>query len=467
MRIFVGGMNHETNSFNPQPTCVESFNVRRADVLRDDPGVKPFLARGIDVVLSLWAEAIPSGPVEHRTYQYFKESILTELNACQPVDGVCLFLHGAMVVDGIGGGEIDLARAVRESVGPDVLISASLDLHGNINPELADYVNILTAYRTAPHIDREDTRNRAFSLLIDCLEKGLKPIPAIVKIPVMIAGDPAITDEQPASDFYASLPAIDEKPGIVTSSLMIGYSWSDIPQIGSSTIVVAENAASLGAARAEASRLAGDFWKRRGDFRFTVPTGTVEESIRMALESNESPAVISDSGDNVTSGAAGDVPRFAEALIDARAENSLVAGIIDRDAADSCRRAGVGSSARVSLGGKLDTINGTPLSLEGDVIGLTDSGAVLSCRGVDIIIAEKRTAFTKLVTFDAFGVDPKKYRIVVVKLGYLFPEIKGFAARSIVAFSQGFASQTLDLPYKHIPRPIYPLDTDFTWSPPV
>ena len=465
MRIFVGGMNHETNSFSPQRTTIESFEIRRAEILYEDPGVKPFMGKDIEIIASLWAEAIPSGPVEMHTYSYIKESILDGLRKCGDVDGVCLFLHGAMVVDGIGGGETDLARAVRKLVGPDVLISASLDLHGNISPELADYANILTAYRTAPHIDREETRHRAFSLLVGCLQRGLKPVPVIVKIPVMIAGDPAITDEQPAADFYARLASIDKTDGILVSSLMIGYSWSDIPNIGSSVIVVAEGENHRGAATAEASRLAADFWSRRGDFCFTVPTGTIEESIRLAQGFEEGPIFISDSGDNVTSGAGGDVPLFVETLLDLGAQETVVAGIIDPDSVNACRRAGVGSDVRLSLGGKLDTIHGKPLSVEGQVIRLTGGGAVVSSGGVDIIIAGKRTAFTTMNSFDAFGVDPKNYKIVVVKLGYLFPELKRLAKHSIVAFSPGFASQTLDLPYKNIPRPIYPLDRDFDWAP--
>ena len=466
MRIFAGGIIHETNSFHPQLTRVESFEIHRAAALLDDPGVKPFRENEVEVIPSLWPEAIPSGPVEYQTYRYFRDSLLDDLQACGTVDGVCLFLHGAMVVDGIGCGEMDLVRSIREIVGPDVLISASLDLHGNIDPDLGSYANILTAYRTAPHIDMEETRQRAASLLIHCIKNRLKPVPVIVKIPVMIAGDPAITDEQPAADLYAKLLDIDKVPGIVTSSLMIGYSWSDIPNIGSSTIVVAENEKYRDVAVTEASSLAADFWSKRGDFSFTVPTGTIEESIGIAEDFADGPVFISDSGDNVTSGAAGDVPSFVEKLLAADVRNVVVAGIIDSRAVDVCRKTGVGSSANLSLGGKIDTVNAKPLPVDGKVVHLTDSGAVLRSRGVDIIIAEKRTAFSTIDSFAAFDVNPAAYKVVVVKLGYLFPELKEIAKHTVLAFSPGFASQKLDLPYKNIPRPIYPLDPGFDWAPP-
>ena len=119
----------------------------------------------------------------------------------------------------------------------------------------------------------------------------------------------------------------------------------------------------------------------------------------------------------------------------------------------------------LSLGGKIDTVNAIPLPVSGTVVHLTDSGAVVRSRGVDTIIAEKRTAFTTIDSFVAFGVDPTEYKTVVVKLGYLFPELRDLAKHSVLAFSPGFASQMLDLPYKNIPRPIYPLDPEMEWSP--
>ena len=53
-----------------------------------------------------------------------------------------------------------------------------------------------------------------------------------------------------------------------------------------------------------------------------------------------------------------------------------------------------------------------------------------------------------------------------MKLGYLFPELRDRAPRSILALSPGFTDFQLDrLPYHRLARPIYPLDGDFTWSP--
>jgi microcystin degradation protein MlrC len=456
---------HETNSFNPKPTCVEDFVVTRGSDLLDDPGVAPFVNQGISIVAGLMAEAIPSGPVERETYDYFKGSLLRAIEDGGRFDGVCLFLHGAMVVEGVGDGENDLVSSVRGLVGPDVPISVSLDLHGNISPELADYANILVAYRTAPHVDKEETRKQAFGLLVDAIRGGYLPRTVVQKVPVMIAGDPAITSQKPASDLYALLPEIDKKEGILAASLMIGYSWNDTPSIGSSILITATDEQYLETAKSEAAELAAVYWGVRKDFHFTVPTGTIDETIGMAQACDEKPVFISDSGDNVTSGAAGDVPVFLERLIALDTQDVVLAGIQDPAAVEKCRAAGVGEKVQLEIGGKLDTINGRPLSVGGAVVTLTDGGAVVRIDGVDVILTSRRTSFTTIDGFNAFGIDPPQRSVIVVKLGYLFPELKAAAAKSFVAMSSGFASQKLDLPYKHIPRPIFPLDSEMIWGP--
>jgi len=465
MRIVIGGISHETNSFNPKLTRIEDFRIKRNYELLSDESVKPFTAEGAELIPTLWAEAIPSGPVEGETYRYLKESLLRHIRDLKGIDGICLFLHGAMTVEEIGDGENDLVKSIREVAAADTLISVSLDLHGNISPELLEYVDILTAYRTAPHIDRMETRQRALSLLIACIKKSLRPTPVIVKIPMMIPGDPAITDAKPASDFYSELAEIDKTPGILNSSLLIGYSWADSPSTGSSVIVVAEEKRFRDQAYRKACQLAAEYWKKRNEFRFAVATGTIDETIRMAQSFDKKPVFISDSGDNVTSGAGGDLPLFVERLLSNEVKDAVVGGIIDPQAVDCCRIAGIGCSVELEIGGKLDRVNGLPLKVTGKVANLTDDGAVLSIGGVDVILTVRRHAFIMIDSFRSYGIEPEERKIVVVKLGYLFPELRQVAAESLIALSPGFASQSLELDFQHVSRPIFPLDRDFSWEP--
>jgi microcystin degradation protein MlrC len=134
----------------------------------------------------------------------------------------------------------NLIQAVRELVGDDMVIAVSLDLHGNISPELVARADILTAYRTAPHRDTAATRLRALKLLTGALERGQRPAAAMVKLPLVLAGEAAVTDVEPARSLYARLPEITQTPGLLDASLLIGCAWTDSPYATVSAIVVAE-----------------------------------------------------------------------------------------------------------------------------------------------------------------------------------------------------------------------------------
>lgn len=466
-RIVVGGISHETNTFSTSPTGLEAFRILRGEDLYRDEAIKSLVRRGIDVIPTLYASALPSGLVEKDAYVQMKESLLGQIEAVGRVDGVCLFLHGALEVEGIGDGESDLAKNVREIVGEDVLISVSLDLHGNISPELLDFADILTAYRTAPHIDSVETKVRAALLLADCIKKNMKPVSVLVKPPVLLPGEMVVTDVEPASGLYRKLREIDESSCVLNSSLLVGMAWADTPSAGASVIIVAESEDSRDEAYLKCCDLARDYWDKRSEFRLEVDSGSIDETIRMAKAYPKKPVFISDSGDNVTAGGAGDISLFAERLISLDVTDAVVAAIVDPDAVTLCKRAGVDNSLKVEIGGKLDIVNGYPLEIEGKVVNLSEDGAVIRASGLDIILTAQRRAFTTLDSFKSYGIDPLDREIVVVKLGYLFPELRGVVAKALMAFSPGFTNLLLDeLDYKNVKRPIYPLDKDFSWEPP-
>ena len=145
----------------------------------------------------------------------------------------------------------------------------------------------------------------------------------------------------------------------------------------------------------------------------------------------------------------------------------VVGGIIDPVAVMRCREAGVGSRIRVEIGGRIDRVNGYPLEVRGRVMNVIEDRVVFRSDGVDILLTGRRMAWTTLESFRAFKINPEDYKIVVVKLGYLTPEFRMVAAKSIMALSPGFTDQRLDrLNYRRVKRPLYPLDRDFSWEPP-
>ena len=189
MRIAIAGIAHESCSFSPLETKLEDFRIIRPGA-PDFSRLYPFLSGFPEAQFfgALTAKAIPGGPIEAGAYSTLKGELLGRLQALVPLDGVYLDMHGAMYVSGLEDAEGDLLAAVRQVVGPDCLISASYDLHGNVSERVMSNLDLITGYRTAPHVDVLETRHRAVALLVHCLRERIRPRKAFVKHPGCATG---------------------------------------------------------------------------------------------------------------------------------------------------------------------------------------------------------------------------------------------------------------------------------------
>ena len=297
----------------------------------------------MELVPTLVTHAGPGGLVERAAYLALKRELIEGLRAALPVDGIYLALHGAMEVDGIDKAEADLLRTVREIVGPRVPIAASLDLHANVTPAMVELADVFTAYRTAPHRDALQTRQRAYALLLRCLREGLHPVSVLIKPPLVLPGEKAITDVEPTASLVRLCEESERLPGMLSACLLIGCAWTDVPHTTASVVAVADGDASL--ADRQARRLAAALWQSRAGFAFDVETGSIDDCIDTALGASERPVFITDSGDNPTAGAPGDVPLFVERLLAKGVPDAVYAAIPDASAVAACRAAGTGGHA--------------------------------------------------------------------------------------------------------------------------
>lgn len=486
MNIAIGGIAHETNTFSTLPTDLADFTVKRGDEVLSDKSSQGFWReareRGHEPFPILHARATPSGKVTEFCFDVLLAELLEGLKAVRQLDGVLLFLHGAMEVEEIGDGETAILRAVRDVVGDDILIAVTLDLHANLAPAVADMAQIVTAYRTAPHRDAVETRLRGARLLLECLERDVRPVVYLVKLPLIVAGEAAVTEVAPARDLIAELPAVIDRAGVLDASILIGCAWTDSPFTTVSTLACGPAPVAV---RSAAKHVAKAIWEKRGDFEIDSVTAPESEAISLALGSDERPVFISDSGDNPTAGAAGDSPIFLKHLLSesklqpsnacsgvcsgarsgARSGIALVAGIADGDSVAVCFERGVGSKVKLSVGGRLDNVHTAPLDVCAKVTRLVHEDlkfgnvAILQIGGIDVVLQTERRPFTEMDDFLRVKLDPNDYRMVVVKLGYLFPELRDSAPKHIMALSPGFGDQRIDrLPFRRLKRPIFPLD---------
>lgn len=463
MRIAVGGLHTECSTYSPVLMQERDFRILRGDELTAHDYFA-FL-RGAEIAPILHARAIAGGPVARPVYEAFKAEFLDRLTAALPVDGVYLAMHGAMFVDGIQDAEGDFITAVRALVG-DVPIAASYDLHGNVSVRIVDALDIFAAYRTAPHIDVGATMEAAFAMLLRTLETGERPGIVWAKVPVLLPGERSSTEDEPARSLYAALPERDKGVGVWRADLMIGYVWADEPRATACAIVTGTDRAG---AMAEAARIAADMWAAKNAFGFSPVTGPLDEMLDQAAAATTAPVILADSGDNPTGGGVGDRADVLAALLDRDWQDALVAGIADLPAVEACFAAGSGARVTLDIGATLDPSGGR-VTANAEVLRLDGLGperqAVIRIGGITVVLAAKRRPYHNLSDFARLGLDPTLVRLLVVKSGYLSPDLAPCAAPALMALTDGVVNQDIPrLSNRHRPQGTVPFDPRDDYRP--
>lgn len=469
MRIAIGSLQCEGNSLTPVYTHFEDFDYAKGEAMYQKIKVMDYLAeKGAEVIPTIYAHALPGGAVIKEDYLRLVSEIVDGI-PCD-VDGVWLYLHGAMCVQEIGSGEAYLLRKIREKIGFDIPISVAMDFHADNSDEIVELANCVTGFRTAPHQDHTETQLRAMRMLFTCIEKKILPRPVIARANVVICGDAVQTALEPLKSIMAAAEEMEKTiPGMMCVQVFNGQPWIDEPYMGPNFVVTHEYDQTIAMECAE--KLAKMFYDARHDFKFLIEALEPEEAIQRAMEAPEAQVFLSDSGDNTTAGAAGDNAFMLNRLMKLGAKNTLLAGIMDAAACDACYEAELGDTLTVTIGGSLAadsesaTITGK-LIHKGDILSYHgDNGgpsATLDCGDITVVITRNRAAMCRPDIFESIDLDYSPFKIVVVKLGYLFPELAERAQRAILAFTPGASTERLeDMHMKNIRRPMFPLDDNF------
>lgn len=478
MRIFIGCLATETNTFAPFPTGRAAFELNGVDRHASTKGMGPFSppliafrrlaeADGHEVVESISAWAQPSGVTVRAVYEEIRDAILADLDAAGEVDAVLLMLHGAMVADGYEDCEGDLLARIRERA-PGAAIGAELDPHCHLTEAMVGATDVIIAGKEYPHTDFGERAEELYRLVIRTAAGEIAPVAALVDCR-MIGFYP--TGDEPMRSIVDAFAAAESRAPILSASLAHGFAWADVPELGARVLVYAD--ADPQAAAAEAERLARLFYGQRDALAFTPPG--VEESLDRAAGLNGR-VVLGDFADNPGGGAPGDSTFLLRAMVERRVDRAAVGAFWDPGAAALCADAGVGATLPVRLGGKCGPASGDPLDLEVTVMAVEEQhtqgvwggrqklgrSVWLRAGGIDIVVCSIRSQVFEPDLFTGLGIDLAAKRLVVVKSSNHYRA--GFEAVADhlwpVATPGTMTARFEDLPYSKIDRPRYPMTPD-------
>jgi microcystin degradation protein MlrC len=482
MRVFSAALATETNTFAPMPTGVSAFHERAYYPAGQHPNAMqmhggPLWAarevgpsRGWTLIEGLVAAAVPNGIVTRAAFESLRDQLLSDLKAALPVDMVLLGMHGAMVADGYDDCEGDLLARVRQIVGPDTVVGGTLDPHTHLSDAMVGNADLLICWKEYPHTDILERARELVEFCTALAEKRLKFRRAVVDTGMI---GTLHTTREPAKGFVNRVRAIEGKDGIVSVSIVHGFSWGDVPDMGTKVLVYSDAAADPDGARGRdvAQRLAKELF----DMRETLVeqrTG-IDDALDAGIATNGT-VVLGDGSDNPGGGAPGDSTYILRRLIERNVASACLGPLWDPGAVRIAFDAGVGARLPLRIGGKIGPLSGQPVdsvwevcALKPDMVmtGLAGTPAklgdcaLISCNGVEVVLSTYRCQAFGVDVFTQLGVDPAQRKIVVVKSSQHFrASFEPIAAKVIMVDVPGVVARDItSLPYRKIQRPKWPL----------
>jgi microcystin degradation protein MlrC len=496
VRIAVGQLCQESNTFNPLPTTrrdFEEFGVLRGREVVERMADTNELG-GFIQSLRAWPErpvvaglvrlfAWPSGAATRDTFAWLRSELLDALRAALPVDAVLLALHGAMAAEGAPDVEGEILRAIRGVIGQAVPLVATLDLHANVTETMVRHADALVLYHTAPHLDVFETGKRGAAVLRHILIAKVRPVTAFQKLPLVVPAERANTQD-PASVSHAfriRLQALEADARVLSAGLATVQPWLDVPDLGSAVVVVTDGGAAL--AEATCRDLAAEVWRRRQEY---LPELTpVEDAVREAHQLGEGLVVLSDSADATTSGAPGDSTWLLRELLKYGWPRPALVTLVAPEVVTEARRAGTGAELNIPVGGVRDARFSRPVALTARVERLfraafvmsghlarnlpIDMGpaAVLRQGNVHVVVTARTGPHFAPDLFRTAGLDPFTASVLVAKSPCGFrAAYEARAKKILVVRAPGCAPADFwRYQFRHIPCPLWPWEEVEGWAP--
>jgi microcystin degradation protein MlrC len=486
LRVALASFQHETHSFAPHRTRLCDFEIAAgAELPRRARGTRTALGGFVDGIEALGAElvplvaagATPSGVSEAAAWHALRDRLEGALLRAGPVDALALALHGAAIAEGADDVEAELCQRLRDLVGPGVPIVATFDLHGNVAQATADALSLALPCRTYPHVDTRERALEACSFLPDLVARRIAPVTRVERLPLLVPATTTLSGV--GAEVSARCAEERGRAGVLACDFFHGFPYGDVPCAGASVVVTTDGGRAL--AREAARRVARFVWERREEFR--ARTLGCAEAVARALALPGRPIVIAETSDNPGGGAPGDGTHLLRALVAAGARDACFGAIADPAVARAAHAAGVGALLDVELGGKTDSLHGSPLRARAEVVALSDGrfapramlggvaldlgpSARLRIGAVDVLVTSRRQQVFDDELFRVHGIEVREKKIVALKSSHHFRAGFGaVAAEILTADPPGLTTLRLDaFERTRTPRPIWPLDPAAHWE---
>ncbi|MEO0398127.1 MAG: M81 family metallopeptidase [Pseudomonadota bacterium] len=491
-RVYLAALQHESHSFSAANETLDAFILMKDEALEAHGRSARTEISGVyaqaerfdwDLVGGPCYIGMAGGPVTDDAYATMVDDILKDLKSNLPVDGVVLVLHGSSLSESCDDIDGDLTGRIREIVG-DVPIAVTVDLHANISDTLIENIDILTSYRTTPHVDLFETAERAAAFLDATLEEKITPRLSVRRGPMLDALDRGRTLD-PDGPMCAALKLAqllqEKSKHILAIEINVGFAWGDCSDAGPN-IVTLTNGGSSDAQREvdDASDALLDMvWRTKSDT--TIQTLSVKEAEKLIAgeTGGGAPLLIADLSDNPGGGATGDATALLKMLIDANIPNSVFFSIADAEIVKAAEAAGCGNRITGKLGGNVSPdFGGGPLEFEGTVVSLFHGRYVrkgpymngmeanlgpsvrLKIKSTDVIVTTIPTQSEEREQLKLFDLDPETISVLFLKgQNHLRADYDAFTSRLFYVDGGGICSRNYAIfPYKNLRRPIWPLD---------
>lgn len=486
MRIGLIHVSQETNDFNPLPTYLSDYEafaihlgqevVEKSGGLGQVGGHLAAVAESgipVETVGIIRANAVAGGRIDTRSRQYFLDVIGKGLRGAGKLDGLHLQLHGASSAEGLDDVEGEQAALCRKVLGPDVPIMLGLDHHANVTRLMVDSVDAIVGHRTQPH-DPFDTGVIGMRLLMRMIREKLKPVIAMRKIPLVTHQEKFLTAHGPMKAWFDHAREMEKDPRVLQAAPFPMQPWLDVDEGGWTAVVVTNDDRAL--AEKLADELADHAWSLRDAFMEREAIA-IDDAVRMADAEPRGVVVLSDTGDTVFGGSAGDSNLLLEAMLRLKIRGPALIPMIAPSVVARLWEAGEGATVTLPVGGETASRFFKPLTVTGTVKRLRQGGftiptyqrseidmgrtAVFEVGPVTLLVSELRGVAGNLPeVYRVHGLEPTDFKIAVVKTASNFQYFAPISSRVVRADTAGPGqSDVFTLPWQRLPRPIYPLES--------